>query len=226
IQQYSDVQPQDAQSEESTEFADVKGSPESNDTEEPEEDGGTNDMSDGTTSPVGASLNMETVTGPVYGEQQVQQKVELPAENSDVRSTGTVTTGTEESLSLEAGGRNSERTMGSDSSPTPSKSDAEKTSAEDTDDVSWTEGTQFSVENGEKVPQTVNTPPANTSTTPGKTKIPSTKGAARHSDNDTFNTSEFAELLSTGLNHDSTVHVCVSRVLLLLLGLWGTAALC
>ncbi|EKF98022.1 trans-sialidase, putative, partial [Trypanosoma cruzi] len=55
MQQDSDVQPQDAQSEILTEFADVKGSPESNDTEEPEEDGGTNDRSGKSTSSVGAS---------------------------------------------------------------------------------------------------------------------------------------------------------------------------
>ncbi|KAF8283487.1 putative trans-sialidase, Group VIII [Trypanosoma cruzi] len=225
MQQDSDVQPQDAQSEILTEFADVKGSPESNDTEEPEEDGGTNDMSDGTTSPVAASLNMDTATETVYGEHQVQQSTELSAENNDVRSTGTVTTGTEESLSLEAGDRNSERTMGSDSSPTPSKSDAETTSAEDTDNISWTEGDEVSSEEGKEMPLTIDSAPANTNTTPGETKIPSEHNATAPLDNDTF-TGEIAELLSMGLNHDSTVHVCVSRVLLLLLGLWGIAALC
>ncbi|RNF00474.1 putative complement regulatory protein [Trypanosoma cruzi] len=226
MQQDSDVQPQDAQSEILTEFADVKGSPESNDTEEPEEDGGTNDMSDGTTSPVGASSDMDTATETVYGEHQVQQSTELSAENNDVRSTGTVTTGTEESLSLEAGDRNSERTMGSDSSPTPSKSDAETTSAEDTDNISWTEGDEFSSEEGKEMPLTIDSAPANTNTTPGETKIPSEHNATAPSDNDTF-TGEIAELLSMGLSRDSTVHVCVSRVLLLLLlGLWGIAALC
>ncbi|RNC32394.1 trans-sialidase, partial [Trypanosoma cruzi] len=112
----------------------------------------------------------------------------------------------------------------------PSKSDAEPTTAEDTDNISRTEKAEFTVENGEEVPQTVDTAPGNKSTTPGETEIPSesnaTKGAARHSDNDTF-TGEIAELLSMGLNRDSTVHGYVSRVLLLLLlGLWGTAALC
>ncbi|EKG03733.1 trans-sialidase, putative, partial [Trypanosoma cruzi] len=226
MQQDSDVQPQDAQSEILTEFADVKGSPESNDTEEPEEDGGTNDRSGKSTSSVGASSDMDTATETVYGEQQVQQSIELSAENNDVRSTGTVTTGTEESLSLEAGDRNSERTMSSGSSPTSSKSDAETTSAEDTDNISWTEGDEFSSEEGKEALQTIDSAPGNTNTTPGETKIPSEHNATAPSDNDTF-TGEIAELLSMGLSRDSTVHVCVSRVLLLLLlGLWGIAALC
>ncbi|EKG00616.1 trans-sialidase, putative [Trypanosoma cruzi] len=225
MQQDSDVQPQDAQSEESTEFADVKGSPESNDTEEPEEEGGTNDRSGKSTSSLGASSDMDTATGPVYGEHQVQQSIELPAEN-DVRSTGTGTTGAEQSLSLEAGGSNSERTMSSESSLTPSKRDAEKTSTEDTDDVSRTDGAEVASEEGKEMPLTIDSAPENTNTTPGGEGIPSTKGATRHSDNDTF-TGEIAELLSMGLSRDSTVHVCVSRVLLLLLlGLWGIAALC
>ncbi|ESS61206.1 trans-sialidase [Trypanosoma cruzi Dm28c] len=226
MQRDSDVQPQEPQSEESTEVADVEGSSESNDTEEPEEDGGRNDRSGKSTSQVASSLSMDTATGPVYSEHQVQQSIELSAENNDVRSTGTVTTGTEESLSLEAGDGNSERTMNSEISPTPSKSDAETTSAEDTDNISWTERAEFSSEEGKEMPLTIDSAPANTNTTPGGEGIPSTKGAARHWDNDTF-TGEIAELLSMGLSRDSTVHVCVSRVLLLLLlGLWGIAALC
>ncbi|EAN90900.1 putative trans-sialidase, Group VIII [Trypanosoma cruzi] len=136
MQRDSDVQPQDLQSEKLTVFSDVENSSESNDTEEPEEDGGTNDRSGGTTSPVAASLSMETVAASVNGEHQVQQSIELSAENNDVRSTGTGNTGAEESLSLEVGERNSERTMGSDSSLTPSKSDAETKSAENTDNIS------------------------------------------------------------------------------------------
>ncbi|PBJ78230.1 trans-sialidase [Trypanosoma cruzi cruzi] len=226
MQQDSAVQPQDAQSEILTEFADVKGSPESNDTEEPEEDGGTNDRSGKSTSSLGASSDVDTATETVYGEHQVQQSIELSAENNDVRSTGTVTTGTEESLSLEAGDGNSERTMNSGSSPTPSKSDAETTSAEDTDNISWTERAEVSSEEGKEALQTIDSAPGNTNTTPGKTKIPSESNATTPSDNDTF-TGEIAELLSMGLSRDSTVHVCVSRVLLLLLlGLWGIAALC
>ncbi|RNC39876.1 sialidase-like protein [Trypanosoma cruzi] len=87
------------------------------------------------------------------------------------------------------------------------------------------DGTEFSSEDVEEVLQTVDAAPGNTNTTPGGEGIPSTKGAARHSDNNTF-TGEIAELLSMGLNRDSTVHGCVSRVLLLLLGLWGAATLC
>ncbi|PWU92152.1 putative trans-sialidase, Group VIII [Trypanosoma cruzi] len=227
MQQDSDVQPRELQPEESTEVADVEKSSEGNDKEMPEEEGGTNGGSGDSTSSVGASLSMETTTGPADGEHQVQKSIELPAENNEVRSTGTGTTDAEQSLILEARDRNSERAMNSDSSSTPSRSVSEPTSAEDTDDVSRIDGAEVSSEDGEEAPQTVNTPPANTSTTPGDEAIPSTKGAARHSDNDFFNTSEVADLLSTALNRDSTVHGCVSRVLLLLLlGLWGTAALC
>ncbi|PWV05326.1 putative trans-sialidase, Group VIII [Trypanosoma cruzi] len=225
MQRGSDVQTQDPQPELLTEFNDVEGSSESNDEEMPEEEGEADDRSGKSTSPVTASLSMETAAGPVYGGHQVQKSIDLPTENNDVRPTGTGTTGAEESLSLEAGERNSEGKMNSDSSLTPSGIDAEPRSAEDTDNISWTERAEFSSGEGKEVPQTVDTAPANTNTTPGGEGIPSTKGAARHSDNDTF-TGEIAELLSMGLNRDSTVHVCVSRVLLLLLGLWGTAALC
>ncbi|RNC40310.1 sialidase-like protein [Trypanosoma cruzi] len=227
MQQDSDVQPQDPQPAELTGVTELETSSEGNDTEEPEEDGGTNDRSGGSTSSVGASLSMATATASVYGEHQVQQSIELSAENNDVRSTGTGTTGAEQSLSLEVGDRNSERTMNSDSTLTSSKSDAEPTSAENTDDVFRTEGAEVSSEDGKEVPQTVDTKSGNTSTAPEEEGIPSTKGAARHSDNDIFNTSEVADLLSTALNRDSTVHLCVFRVLLLLLlGLWGIAALC
>ncbi|RNC32861.1 sialidase-like protein, partial [Trypanosoma cruzi] len=205
MQRDSDVQTQDLQSEESTEFNDVEGSSESYDTPQPEEDGEANDRSGKSTSSVASSLFMETATETVDSEHQVQKSTEPSAENNDVRSTGTGTTGAEQSLGLEAGDRNSERAMGSDSSLTPSKSNAEPTSAENTEDVSRTGGAEFPVENGEEVPQTVDTAPENTNTTPGGEGIPSTKGAARHSDNDTF-TGEIAELLSMGLSRDSTVH--------------------
>ncbi|RNF06798.1 trans-sialidase, partial [Trypanosoma cruzi] len=186
-----------------------------------------NDRSGKSTSQVASSLSMDAATETVYSEQQVQQSTEPSAENNEVRSTGTGTTDAGQSFSLEARDGNSERTMSSDSSLTLSKSDAEPTSAEDTDNISRTDGAEVSSEVGKGVPQTVDSAPANTNTTPGDEAIPSTKGAPRHPDNDIFNTSEFADLLSTALNHDGTVHGCVSRVLLLLLlGLWGTAALC
>ncbi|EAN86463.1 trans-sialidase, putative [Trypanosoma cruzi] len=171
---------------------------------------------------------METAAGPMDGEHQVQQSIDLPAENDDVRSTGTGTTGAEESLSLEAGDGNSERTMNSDSSSTPSKRDAEPTSAEDTEDVPWTERAEFLVENGEEVPQTVETASGNTSTAPGETEIPSKSNATTPSDTEILlDNGHLGELAAMYLIGDSTVQVCVSRVLLLLLlGLWGTAALC
>ncbi|RNC59064.1 sialidase-like protein, partial [Trypanosoma cruzi] len=137
MQRDSKVQTQELPSEEPAEFTDFEGSSESYDTEQPVEEEEANGGSGESTSPVTASLSVETVTAPADGEHQVRQSIELSAENNDVRSTGTRTTGTERSLSLEAGDGSSERTMGSGSSPTPSKSDAEPTSAENTDDVSW-----------------------------------------------------------------------------------------
>ncbi|EAN89852.1 trans-sialidase, putative [Trypanosoma cruzi] len=228
MQRDSDVQPQDPQSEVLTEVADVEGSAESYDTQQPEEDEEADGRSGGSVSPVAVSLSMDTATAPVYGEHQVQQSTEPSTENDDVRSTGTGTTGAEESLSLEAGGRNSEGTMSSDSSLTPSKSDAEPRSAEDTDNISWTEGAEFSVEDGKEVPQTVDTAPGNTSTTPGETKIPSESNATTPSDTDILlEKGHLGELAAMYLIGDSTVHGYVSRVLLLLLlGLWGIAALC
>ncbi|PWV16351.1 putative trans-sialidase [Trypanosoma cruzi] len=228
MQRDSDVQPQDPHSEVLTEVADVEGSSESYDTQQPEEDGEADGRSGGSVSPVTASLSMDTATAPVYGEHQVQQSTEPSTENDDVRSIGTGTTGAEESLSLEAGGRNSERTMGLDSSLTPSKSDAEPTSAEDTDNISWTERAEFSVEDGKEVPQTVDTAPGNTKTTPGETKIPSESNTTTPSDTDILlENGHLGELAAMYLIGDSTVHGYVSRVLLLLLlGLWGIAALC
>ncbi|KAF8302183.1 putative trans-sialidase, Group VIII [Trypanosoma cruzi] len=228
MQRDSDVQPQDPQSEVLTEVADVEGSSESYDTQLPEEEEEADDRSGESTSPVGASSDMDTATETVDSEHQVQQITEPSAENNDVRSTGTGTTGAEESLSLEVGDGNSEGTMSSDSSLTPSKSDAEPTSAEDTDNISWTERAEFSVEDGKEVPQTVDTAPGNTNTTPGETKIPSESNATTPSDTDILlENGHLGELAAMYLIGDSTVHGCVSRVLLLLLlGLWGTAALC
>ncbi|KAF5215991.1 putative complement regulatory protein [Trypanosoma cruzi] len=228
MQRDSDVQPQDPQSEELTEVADVEGSSESNDTQLPEEEEEADGRSGGSVSPVAASLSMDTATAPADGEHQVQQSTEPSAENDDVRSAGTGTTGAEESLSLEAGDGNSERTMSSDSSLTPSKSDAEPRSAEDTDNISWTERAEFSVEDGKEVPQTVDTAPGNTNTTPGETKIPSESNATTPSDTDILlEKGHLGELAAMYLIGDSTVHGYVSRVLLLLLlGLWGIAALC
>ncbi|KAF5218587.1 hypothetical protein ECC02_008506 [Trypanosoma cruzi] len=231
MQRDSDVQPQDpqsAESEELTEATDLERSSESYDEEMPEEEGEADGRSGESTSPVTASLSVDTATAPADGEHQVRQSIELPAENDDVRSTGTGTTGAERSLSLEAGGSDSERTMSSDSSPTSSTSDAEPTSAEDTDDVSWTEGAEFSFEDGKEAPQTVDTAPGNTNTMPGETKIPSESNATTPSDTDILlEKGHLGELAAMYLIGDSTVHGCVSRVLLLLLlGLWGTAALC
>ncbi|ESS55230.1 complement regulatory protein [Trypanosoma cruzi Dm28c] len=226
MQRDSNVQPQYPQSEESTEVADVETSPESNDA--PEEDGGTNDRSGESTSQVASSLSIDTATRPADGEHQVHQIAELPAEN-EVRSTGTGTTGTERSLSLEAGDRSSERTMNSDSSLTPSKRDAETTSAENTDNISRTEGDEVSSEEGKEAPQTVDTAPGNTNTAPGETGIPSESNATTPSDHDILlENVHLGELAAMYLIAESTVHVYVSRVLLLLLlllGLWGTAAL-
>ncbi|EAN96543.1 putative trans-sialidase, Group VIII [Trypanosoma cruzi] len=228
MQRDSEMQTQELQSEESTEATDFEGSSESYGTEQPVEEGGTNGRSGGSVSSGAASSDMDTVAAPVYGEHQVQQITEPSAENDDVRSTGTVTTGAEESFSLETGDRNSERTMGSDSSPTPSKSDAEPTSAEDTDNISRTDGAEVSSEDGKEVPRTVDTAPENTNTTPGESKIPSESNATTPSDTDILlEHGHLGELAAISLIGDITVHGCLSRVLLLLLlGLWGTAALC
>ncbi|EAN82774.1 putative trans-sialidase, Group VIII [Trypanosoma cruzi] len=228
MQRGSDLQTQDLQSAESTEFNDVEGSSESNDTEQTVEEGEANEKSGGTTSSVAVSSDIDAVAAPADGEHQVQQSVELFSENNDVRSTGTGTTGAEQSFSLEARDGNSERTMSSDSSLTPSKSGAETTSAENTDDVSRTEGTEFPVENGEEVPQTVDTASGNASTLPGETEISSKSNATAPSDAGILlENGHYSELAGMALFAESTVHGCVSRVLLLmLLGLWGTAALC
>ncbi|KAF8289549.1 putative trans-sialidase, Group VIII [Trypanosoma cruzi] len=228
MQRDSEVQTQDPQSEVLTEVADVEGSTESYGTQQPEEEGGTDGRSGGTTSSVGASLSMDTATETVDGEHQLQQRIEHSAENDDVRSTGTVTTGTEESLILEARDGSSERAMNSGSSLTPSSSVSEPTTAEDTDNISRTEGTQFSSEDGKEALQTVDTKPTSSITAPGKTKIPSESNATAPSDTDILlEKGQFGELAAIYITGDSTVHVCVSRVLLLLpLGLWGIAALC
>ncbi|PBJ69131.1 trans-sialidase [Trypanosoma cruzi cruzi] len=228
MQRGSDVQPQEPQSAELTVFNDVEGSSESNDTQPPEEEGEANDRSGKSTSSVGASSDMDTATETVDSEQQVQQSTELSAENEGLRSTGTGTTDAGQSFSLEARDGNSERTMSSDSSLTLSKSEAETTSAEDTDDITRTERDEFPVENGEEMPQTVDTAPENTNTTPGETAIPSESNTTTPSDTEILlENGKFGDLLAMGEFSESTVHGCVSRVLLLLLlGLWGTAALC
>ncbi|RNC57681.1 putative trans-sialidase, partial [Trypanosoma cruzi] len=74
----------------------------------------------------------------------------------------------------------------------------------------------------------VGTAPTNPSTASAETEIPSEFNAAPSLDNDLFDLENITELVSMGVEGDSTVHGCVSRVLLLLLllRLWGTAALC
>ncbi|RNC36355.1 trans-sialidase [Trypanosoma cruzi] len=69
--------------------------------------------------------------------------------------------------------------------------------------------------------------PAHSSTTPGKTKVPSELNAAPALGSDPFDLESVTALVSVGLRCGNTVHGCASRVLLLLLvGLWGAAALC
>ncbi|KAF8304584.1 putative trans-sialidase, Group VIII [Trypanosoma cruzi] len=228
MQQDSDAQTKDLQSAELTGVTDLERSSKSYGEEVSEEEEEANDGSGESTSPVAASLNMDTVAAPAGGEHQVQQSTEPSAENNDVRSTGTGTTDAEESLSLEAGDGNYERKMSSDSSLTPSKNDAEPTSAENTDNISRIEREQVSSENGEELPQTFDTAPANTNTTPGKTMIPSESNATTLTDTEILlENGHLGELAAMSLIAESTVHVCVSRVLLLLLlGLWGIVALC
>ncbi|EKF26160.1 trans-sialidase, putative [Trypanosoma cruzi marinkellei] len=227
--QDSEVQLQEVKSTESTEVTDIEGSSEGNGAQPPEEEGGTKDRSDGSVSSVAVSSDMGTAATPVDGELQAQQRTEPSGENNDVRSTGTGTAGAEEGLSLEAGDRNSERTMNSDSSLTLPKSDAEPKSAEDTDVISRNGGAEVSSEDGEEVPQTVETTPDTTNTTPGDTKIPSESNATSTPlDTDTsLEQGQFSDVAAMALMGDSTVHGCVSRVFLrLLLGLCVFAFLC
>ncbi|EKF26159.1 trans-sialidase, putative [Trypanosoma cruzi marinkellei] len=225
----SEVQSHELKSTESTEVTDIEGSSEGNGTQPPEEEGGTKDRSDGSVSSVAVSSDMGTAATPVDGELQAQQRTEPSGENNDVRSTGTGTAGAEEGLSLAAGDRNSERTMNSDSSLTLPKSDAEPKSAEDTDVISRNGGAEVSSEDGEEVPQTVETTPGTTNTTPGDTKIPSESNATSTPlDTDTsLEQGQFSDVAAMALMGDSTVHGCVSRVFLrLLLGLCVFAFLC
>ncbi|PWU88261.1 putative trans-sialidase, Group III [Trypanosoma cruzi] len=69
--------------------------------------------------------------------------------------------------------------------------------------------------------------PGNKSTLPGETKIPSGSNATSLLEHDVLlEHGHLSELAAMALIGDSSVHGCVSRVLLLLLlGLWGTAAL-
>ncbi|EKF29596.1 trans-sialidase, putative, partial [Trypanosoma cruzi marinkellei] len=224
----SEVQSHDPHSAESREVIGFESSSESNGAQPREEEDEANDRSGGSTSSVAVSSDMDTAAIPADGEHQVQQSTEPSGENEDVRSIGTGATSAEEGLSLEAGDRNSERTMNSDSSLTLPKSDAEPKSAEDTDVISRNEGAEFPSEDGEEVPQTVETTPDNTNTTPGETRIPSESNATLLSAHDiSLEHRQLSDLSAMALVGDSTVHGCVSRVfLLLLLGLCVFAFLC
>ncbi|EKF99055.1 trans-sialidase, putative, partial [Trypanosoma cruzi] len=68
MQRDSEVQTQDPQSEVLTEVADVEGSAGSYGTQQPEEEGGTDGRSGGSTSSVDASSDMDTATETVDGE--------------------------------------------------------------------------------------------------------------------------------------------------------------
>ncbi|EKF33454.1 trans-sialidase, putative [Trypanosoma cruzi marinkellei] len=202
MQRDSVVQPRELLSTELTEVTDIEGSSEGNDTQPPEEEEEADDRSGGSVSSLAASLSMDTATG-------------------------TGTAGAERSLSPEAGDRNSEISMSSDSSPTLQKSDAEPKSVQETDENSRTEGANVSSEDGAEAPQRVDITAGNISTVPGEPKIPSGFNASTSlSDHEiSLDRGHLSELASMALKGDSTVHGCVSRaLLLLLLGLWGTAA--
>ncbi|EAN95786.1 putative trans-sialidase, Group VIII [Trypanosoma cruzi] len=102
----------------------------------------------------------------------------------------------------------------------------EATSPEGATERQTQETTAPLVENGDG--EDVGTAPGNASTQPGETKIPSESNATSLSDHGILPEHEhLSELSGMALFAESTVHGCVSRVfLLLLLGLWGTAALC
>ncbi|EKG03299.1 trans-sialidase, putative [Trypanosoma cruzi] len=102
---------------------------------------------------------------------------------------------------------------------------------EDTD-VLTAEGTNSStdpatVHRNDNVSGGANAAPVPSSTAPGEAKIPSEFNATIPSGHGILPEHEhLSELSALAVFAESTVHVCVSRVLLLLLGLWGTAALC
>ncbi|RNC54350.1 trans-sialidase, partial [Trypanosoma cruzi] len=102
----------------------------------------------------------------------------------------------------------------------------EATSPEGATERQTQETTAPLVENGDS--EDVGTAPGNASTLPGETKIPSESNATIPSDTDILlEHGHLGELSGMALFAESTVHGCVSRVLLLLLlGLWGIAALC
>ncbi|EKF30251.1 trans-sialidase, putative [Trypanosoma cruzi marinkellei] len=204
MQRDSVVQPRELLSTESAGVTDFEGPSESYGTEPPVEEEEAGDRGGGSKSSLAASLSMDTATG-------------------------TGTTGAERSLSPEARERNSEIYMSSDSSPTLQKSDAEPKSVQETDEISRTEGAKVSFEDGAEAPQTVDITAGNTSTVPGEPMIPSGFNATISSDHEiSLDHGQLGELAAMALVGDGTVHGCVSRLLLLLLllGLWVTAALC
>ncbi|EAN84388.1 trans-sialidase, putative, partial [Trypanosoma cruzi] len=84
------------------------------------------------------------------------------------------------------------------------------------------------VQREDDVPDYVGAAPNHPSTEPGERDIQSESNAAPLLGNDLFDVENITDLFSVGVKGDSTVQGCVSRVLLLLLllGLWGTVALC
>ncbi|RNC49725.1 complement regulatory protein [Trypanosoma cruzi] len=102
---------------------------------------------------------------------------------------------------------------------------------EDTD-VLTAEGTNSStdpatVHRNDNVSGGASAAPTHLSTAHGEAKIPSEFNATIPSGHELLpEHGQFRDLSAMALIGDSTVHGCASRVLLLLLGLWGTAALC
>ncbi|EAN84924.1 trans-sialidase, putative, partial [Trypanosoma cruzi] len=84
------------------------------------------------------------------------------------------------------------------------------------------------VQREDDVPDYVGAAPNHPSTEPGERDIQSESNAAPLLGNDLFDVENITDLFCVGVKGDSTVQGCVSRVLLLLLllGLWGTVALC
>ncbi|PWV16045.1 putative trans-sialidase, Group VIII [Trypanosoma cruzi] len=102
----------------------------------------------------------------------------------------------------------------------------EATSPEGATERQTQETTAPLVENEDS--EDVGTASGNASTLPGETKIPSGSNATAPSGTGILlENGHFEELAGMALFAESTMHGCVSRVLLLmLLGLWGAAALC
>ncbi|EAN85953.1 trans-sialidase, putative [Trypanosoma cruzi] len=109
-----------------------------------------------------------------------------------------------------------------------SSNTTEVTTADVTTATSEPKSDPTTVQREDDVSDDVGAAPDHPNTEPGERDIQSESNAAPLLGNEIFDVENITELLSVGVKGDSTVQGCVSRMLLLLLllGLWGTVALC